>query len=162
MKWLHKKKNYERTVPERVPIIGTGLFGVLGHYWVPIYISGSLFSVFWLHSCKGCQFTLHVIQQWVNLIMINLWWVIPCTVIIQMCCTVIRILIFSYAYALNFINRCFVPYFGCWGSLLGPYFKKVGSPLVSGTVQTMVPLKFNLLREGFPVHSFPKYRHCLN
>ena len=36
------------------------LNGVLGPYWVPIYISGSLFSVFWLHSCKEYQFSLHV------------------------------------------------------------------------------------------------------
>ena len=34
-----------------------------------------------------------------------------------------RILIFTYAYTLNFINCCF----GCRGSLLGTYFKKVGS-----------------------------------
>ena len=36
------------------------LFGVLGPYWVSIYISGSLFSVFWLHSREECQFSLHV------------------------------------------------------------------------------------------------------
>ena len=29
----------------------------LGPYWVPIYISGSLFSVFWLHSREECQFS---------------------------------------------------------------------------------------------------------
>ena len=38
-----------------VPIIGTFL-----EFWVPIYISGSLFSVFWLHSREECQFSLHV------------------------------------------------------------------------------------------------------
>ena len=31
-----------------------------GPYWVLIYISGSLFSLFWLHSRKECQFSLHV------------------------------------------------------------------------------------------------------
>ena len=36
------------------------LIGVLGPYWVLIYISGSLFSVFWLHSREECQFSLHV------------------------------------------------------------------------------------------------------
>ena len=36
-------------------IIGTFLA-----FWVPIYISGSLFSVFWLHSREECQFSLHV------------------------------------------------------------------------------------------------------
>ena len=39
----------------RVPI-GT-LFGILGPYWVSIYFSGSLFSVFWLDSREECQFT---------------------------------------------------------------------------------------------------------
>ena len=36
------------------------LFGILGPYWVLIYISGSLFSLFWFHSRKECQFSLHV------------------------------------------------------------------------------------------------------
>ena len=36
------------------------LFGILGPYWVSIYISGSLFSVFWLDSREECQFSLHV------------------------------------------------------------------------------------------------------
>ena len=47
---------------DRVPI-GTFLT-FLGPYWVPIYISGSLFSVFWLHSREECQFSLSAcIQQ---------------------------------------------------------------------------------------------------
>ena len=33
---------------------------ILGPYWVSIYFSGSLFSVFWLHSREECQFSLHV------------------------------------------------------------------------------------------------------
>merc|ERR1719234_1288730 len=28
--------------------------------WVPIYISGSLFSVFWLNQREECQFSLHI------------------------------------------------------------------------------------------------------
>ena len=32
----------------------------LGPYWVPIYILGSLFSVFWLLACEEYQFSLHV------------------------------------------------------------------------------------------------------
>ena len=47
----HLKGPYYR---DRVPI------GTLLAFWVPIYISGSLFSVFWLHSCKEYQFSLHV------------------------------------------------------------------------------------------------------
>ena len=39
--------------------VGT-FFGILGPYWVSIYFSGSLFSVFWLHSREECQFSLHV------------------------------------------------------------------------------------------------------
>ena len=50
--------------PKRSLLEGPGpykdLFGVLGPYWVLIYVSGSLFSVFWLHSRKECQFSLHV------------------------------------------------------------------------------------------------------
>ena len=51
-----KKGPYYR---DRV-LIGTFLSGVLGPYWVPNYISGSLFSVFWLHAREECQFSLHV------------------------------------------------------------------------------------------------------
>ena len=47
----HLKGPYYR---DGVPI------GTLLAFWVPIYISGSLFSVFWLHSCKEYQFSLHV------------------------------------------------------------------------------------------------------
>ena len=43
------------TVSKRVPILGTFLT-----FWVPIYISGSLFSVFWLNSREECQLSLHV------------------------------------------------------------------------------------------------------
>ena len=39
---------------DQVPI-GTFL-NFLGPYWVPIYISGSLFSVFGLHSREECQY----------------------------------------------------------------------------------------------------------
>ena len=39
---------------DRVPI------GTFLAFWVPIYISGSLFSVFWLHSREECQFSQHV------------------------------------------------------------------------------------------------------
>ena len=39
---------------DRVPI------GTFLTFWFPIYISGSLFSVFWLNSRKECQFSLHV------------------------------------------------------------------------------------------------------
>ena len=39
---------------DRVPI------GTFLTFWVPIYISGSLYSVLWLNSRKECQFSLHV------------------------------------------------------------------------------------------------------
>ena len=35
-----------------------------------------------------------------------------------------QILVFTHAYALMSIHRSFGPYFGCWWSLLGPYFTK--------------------------------------
>ena len=51
--------------PKVGPYLGTWVpigtfFGILGPYWVSIYFSGSLFSVFWLHSREECQFSLHV------------------------------------------------------------------------------------------------------
>ena len=36
-------------------VLNKDLFGILGPYWVLIYISGSLFSLFWLHSRIECQ-----------------------------------------------------------------------------------------------------------
>ena len=41
-------------------VLNRTFFGILGPYWVLIYISGSLFSLFWFHSRKECQFSLHV------------------------------------------------------------------------------------------------------
>ena len=49
------------------------LFDFVGPYLVPIYISGSLFSVFWLNSCKECQFSLQVRNN-------ELTWSVHCTV----------------------------------------------------------------------------------
>ena len=43
-------------------VLNKDLFGILGPYWVLIYISGSLFSLFWFHSRKECQFSLHVYE----------------------------------------------------------------------------------------------------
>ena len=51
----HKKGPYFKDL-----VLNKDLFGILGPYWVLIYISGSLFSLFWLHSRKECQFSLHV------------------------------------------------------------------------------------------------------
>ena len=44
---------------EKGPYFGD-FFDLFGPYWVPIYTSGFLFSVFWLKSWKECQFSLHV------------------------------------------------------------------------------------------------------
>ena len=60
---------------QKGPYLGTWVpKGIFLTFWVPIYISGSLFSVFWLHARK--KFSLHV---WVNL---NLWWVKSCTIVV--------------------------------------------------------------------------------
>ena len=40
---------------KRVPI-----FGTIFYFWVPIYLSWSLFSVFWVNLKEECQFSLHV------------------------------------------------------------------------------------------------------
>ena len=47
------------TIPKKGPYF-EDFFDLFGPYWVPIYTSGSLFSVFWLKSWKECQFSLHV------------------------------------------------------------------------------------------------------
>ena len=97
--------------------------GTLHFYWcvhigtiltflVQMYISESLFSVFWLNSHEKCQFSLH--EQW-TMSLICLWWVKSCIIV---CCEVQcwQIWIFYPAYALDFTNCRF-------GSLsrLGPY-----------------------------------------
>ena len=49
------------TVSKRVLILRTwSLIRTFLAFWVLIYISGSLFSLFWFHSRKECQFSLHV------------------------------------------------------------------------------------------------------
>ena len=45
------------TVSKRVLILRTWSFLA---FWVLIYVSGSLFSLFWFHSRKKCQFSLHL------------------------------------------------------------------------------------------------------
>ena len=44
-------------------VLNKDLFGILGPYWVLIYISGSLFSLFWFHSRKEYQFS-HICRHW--------------------------------------------------------------------------------------------------
>ena len=100
-------------------VLNKDLFGILGPYWVLIHISGSLFSLFWFHSRKECQFSLHVYNNGSGL---NCW----------------QILIFTYAYALIFIHRRFGSLFWLLGVLIGslfhkkmgPYLKAWGSLLV--------------------------------
>ena len=48
-------------------VLNKDLFGILGPYWVLIYISGSLFSLFWFHSRKECQFSLPVYNDGLGL-----------------------------------------------------------------------------------------------
>ena len=95
-------------------VLNKELFGVLGLYWVLIYISGSLFSLYWFHSCNKCQCSLISAGIGSGL---HCW----------------QILISTYAYALIFVLG---PYFGCWRSFLigslfhkkmGPYLKAWGS-----------------------------------
>ena len=112
------------TVSKRVLILRTwSLIRTFLAFWVLIYISGSLLSLFWLHSRKECQFSLHVYNNGSGL---NCW----------------QILIFTYVYALIFIHRRFRSlYWLLWvlisqknGSLLSPYLKAWGSLLVLETV----------------------------
>ena len=94
------------TVPKRVLILRTwSLIRTFLAFWVLIYISGSLFSLFWLHSRKECQFSLQFAGIGSGL---HCW----------------QILIFTYAYALIFIHRRFGSLFWLLGVLIGSLFHK--------------------------------------
>ena len=93
-------------------VLNKDLFGILGPYWVLIYISGSLFSLFWFHSRKECQSSLIFAGIGSGL---HSW----------------QILIFTYAYALIITSSFWVLILAAWGpywvlisqkngSLLGP------------------------------------------
>ena len=99
------KKN-DCTVSKRVLILRTwSLIRTFLAFWVLIYISGSLLSLFWLHSRKECQFSLHVYNNGSGL---NCW----------------QILIFTYVYALIFIHRRFGSLFWLLRVLIGSLFHK--------------------------------------
>ena len=112
------------TVPKRVLILRTwSLIRTFLAFWVLIYISGSLFSLFWLHSRKEC----HICRHWFQF-------------------TLLANFDFYLCLRINFHTSSFWvlilaaggPY---WvlisqknGSLLGPYLKAWGSLLVLETV----------------------------
>ena len=65
---LLEEKQGTGTVSKRVLILRTWsliwtFLAFLGPYWVLIYISGSLFSLFWLHLRKECQF-FNICKHW--------------------------------------------------------------------------------------------------
>ena len=106
------------------------------------YISGSLFSVSWLHSREECQFSLHVYSSELTWFVCNNFLHCYYTYMylqeLVQGYTVGKFWFFSYAYALNFINHCFgslfwqlgVPIGSLFHKKLGPYFKAWGSLLV--------------------------------
>ena len=83
--WWHEQTNWPTALFQKGPYY-RDLFGVLGPYWVSIYISGSLFSFFSASFTRRMSIQSACIQQWV--ILICLWWVMTCTVIIHICCEV--------------------------------------------------------------------------
>ena len=112
------------TVSKRVLILRTwSLIRTFLAFWVLIFISGSLFSLFWLHSRKEC----HICRHWFRF-------------------TLLANFDFYLCLRINFHTSSFWvlilaaggPY---WvlisqknGSLLGPYLKAWWSLLVLGTV----------------------------
>ena len=90
-------------------VLNKDLFGILGPYWVLIYIPGSLFSLYWVHSRKECQFSL---------IFAGIGSSLQCQ----------QILILTYAYALIFIHRCFGSLFWLLGVLVGSLFHQKMGP----------------------------------
>ena len=111
-------------VPKRVPILGTS-----STFWVPIYISGSLFSVFWVYKfMRRMLLQSACAQQSIDLTCLlsgSSWTII-------LCCEVHcwQILFYISAYTLDFINCCFgslfwlprVPIGSLFHEKLGPYF----------------------------------------
>ena len=132
-------------------VLNKDLFGILGPYWVLIYISGSLFSLFWFHSRKECQLCT---KSWINH-MRHITCSLKPSFAHENCLIFAGIgsglhcyqfFIFTYAYALIFIHRCFGSLFWLLGvlirslfhkkwSLLGPYLKAWGSLLDLEAVQ---------------------------
>ena len=91
------------------------LFVILCPYWVLIYISGSLFSLFWFHP----RILSHICSDWFRV-------------------TLLANFDFYLCLRINFHTSSFRsllgPYFTKNGSLLGPYLKDWGSLLVLETV----------------------------
>ena len=110
------------TVSKRVLILRTWSFGILGPYWVLIYVSGSFFSLFWFHSRKECQSSLIFAGIGSGL---HSW----------------QILIFTYAYALIFIHRRFGSLFWLLGVLIRSLFHKKGV-LIGSLSQSLGVLSF--------------------
>ena len=124
-------------------VLNKDLFGILGPYWVLIHISGSLFSLFWFNSRKECQFSLHVYEFIINH-MRHITCSLKPSFAHENCLTFAGIesglhcyqfLIFTYAYALIFIHRCFGSLFWLLRVLIsqkrGPFWvliPKVGGP----------------------------------
>ena len=106
-------------------VLNKDLFGILGPYWVLIYISGSLFSLFWLHSRE----LSHICRHWFRFTLLANFDFYLC----------LRINFHTSSFWVLFLAAG-GPY---WvlisqknGSLLGPYLKAWGSLLVLETVQT--------------------------
>ena len=126
---------------DRVPI------GTFLTFWIPIYISRSLFSMFWLNSREECQFSLHVRNnEWTwsvqskTIICSWKWSPFVKTGFVLHCW---KILVFTSAYALNFKNHRFgslfwlprVPIGSLFHEKLGPYWvpiSKHGGPYKFG------------------------------
>ena len=139
MKQTAEKVLTEFTVSKRVLILRTwSLIRTFLAFWVLIYISGSLFSLFWLHSRE----LSHICRHWFRF-------------------TLLANFDFYLCLRINFHTSSFWvlilaaggPY---WvlisqknGSLLGPYLKAWGSLLVLGTVQ--IQLLSEMQRRLLPV-----------
>ena len=104
-------------------VLNKDLFGILGPYWVLIYISGSLFSLFWLHSRE----LSHICRHWFRFTLLaNFDFYLCLRINFHTSSFWVLILAASGPYWVLISQKN--------GSLLGPYLKAWGSFLVLETV----------------------------
>ena len=112
------------------------LLGISGHHWWFLVLTG---NIWWLWMIFVVLFTTLSLNNSIRCVIFLLFALFPKgkgSLFVQ--CW--QILVFTSAYALNFMNRRLGPYFDCWGSLLGPYFMKSWVPIGSLFLSMKVPI----------------------
>ena len=131
-------------------------------FWVPIYISRSLFSVFWVNLREECQFSLSI-QKLENTCIIDYRSVCDDSLPFNINSKIIGTSSVLHFCQIHFLTPVYVliskiddlgPYFYCRGSLLGPYFIKSWVPIGSLFLSSEVPKSFNISVDGVLIATF--------